>query len=310
MMAVAEAVATRSQSEEAYQRILERIVRLEMAPGSVVNEARLREELGIGRTPIREALQRLARENFVRSIPHRGTFVTDVNITDLARITEVRIVLEAHAARLATEKLTSADRESIEELLVQLQRQVTDQRDLMHLDQRIHRLVYRCSHNSFLEATLERYLNLSLRLWYLVLDREVRLREAVDEHVELLKEMLAGEAGKRAAWFQEVMLEGVERWMSMAAEKLRGSGIRCFVSPGNDDEMEVDEVIRRAELVELGEGRVVDVDGFSMISTGWSNPTPWNTHREEPEDKLTGRIESMASKGGDPSAAIFNLHSH
>src|SRR5438132_4765694 len=75
-MAVAEAVATRSQSEEAYTRILDRIVSLEMPPGSVVNEARLREELGIGRTPIREALQRLARENFVRSIPHRGTFVT------------------------------------------------------------------------------------------------------------------------------------------------------------------------------------------------------------------------------------------
>src|SRR6267142_2737988 len=53
------------------------------------------------------------------------------------------------------------------------------------------------------------------------------------------------------------------------------------------------EAIRRAEIVELGEGRVVDVDGFSMISTGWSNPTPWNTHREESEEKLTERIESM-----------------
>ena len=63
---------------------------------------------------------------------------------------------------------------------------------------------------------------------------------------------LDGDAGKRAACFQEVMLEGVERWMGMAAEKLRGSGVRCFVSTGNDDEMEVDEVIRRAELVELG----------------------------------------------------------
>ena len=209
-MAVAEAVATRSQSEEAYTRILDRIVSLEMPPGSVVNEARLREELGIGRTPIREALQRLARENFVRSIPHRGTFVTDVNITDLARITEVRVVLEAHAARLATEKLTSADRESIEELLVQLQRQVTDQRDLMHLDQRIHRLVYRCSHNSFLEATLERYFNLSLRLWYLVLDREVRLREAVDEHVELLKAMLAGD-GDNAEEIMRRHVIGFER---------------------------------------------------------------------------------------------------
>ena len=80
----------RSQSEEAYLRIRERIVSLDMPPGSVVNESRLREQLKIGRTPIREALQRLARENLVRSIPHRGTFVTDVNITDLARITEVR----------------------------------------------------------------------------------------------------------------------------------------------------------------------------------------------------------------------------
>src|ERR1051326_1631489 len=99
-MAVAEPVEVRSQSEEAYHRILERIVSLEMPPGSVVNEARLREELKIGRTPIREALQRLGRENLVRSVPHRGTFVTDVNITDLARITEVRVVLEAPAASL------------------------------------------------------------------------------------------------------------------------------------------------------------------------------------------------------------------
>jgi len=193
-MAVAEPVATRSQSEEAYARLLERIVSLDMPPGSVVNEARLREELKIGRTPIREALQRLARENLVRSIPHRGTFITDVNITDLARITEVRVVLEAHAARLAAEKMTTADRAAIDELLELLGRgQVAGQRDLMHLDQRIHRVIYRAARNPFLEATLERYFNLSLRLWYLVLDREVRLREAVDEHAELLRAIRAGD---------------------------------------------------------------------------------------------------------------------
>jgi DNA-binding GntR family transcriptional regulator len=187
----------RSQSEEAYLRIRDRIVSLEMPPGSVVNETRLREELKIGRTPIREALQRLARENLVRSIPHRGTFVTDVNITDLARITEVRVVLEAHAARLAAEKLTANDRESIEQLLDVLRNgRVSDQRDLMHLDQQVHRAVYKAARNSFLEATLERYFNLSLRLWYLVLDREVRLREAVDEHVELLQSVLAGHADR------------------------------------------------------------------------------------------------------------------
>jgi DNA-binding GntR family transcriptional regulator len=193
-MAVAEAVATRSQSEEAYARILERIVSLEMPPGSVVNEARLREELKIGRTPIREALQRLGRENLVKSIPHRGTFVTDVNITDLARITEVRVVLEAHAARLAAEKLSGTDREAIGGLVELLIRgSVTDQRDLMQLDQQIHRAIYHAARNPFLEATLERYFNLSLRLWYLVLDRDVRLREAVDEHADLLRAVLAGE---------------------------------------------------------------------------------------------------------------------
>src|ERR1700686_5367484 len=130
----------RSQSEEAYLRIRERIVCLDMAPGSVVNEARLREELEIGRTPIREALQRLALENLVKSIPHRGTFVTDVNITDLARITEVRVVLEGHAARLAAERLADRERVAIQELLTRLEgRGAADQRELMRLDQQIHR---------------------------------------------------------------------------------------------------------------------------------------------------------------------------
>jgi len=200
-----------SQSEAAYLRIRERIVSLEMPPGSVVNEARLREDLQIGRTPIREALQRLARENLVRSVPHRGTFVTDVNITDLARITEVRIVLEAHAAKLAAEKLTPADREAVERLVDVLQSgRISDQMELMRLDQEVHRQVYRAAHNPFLESTLERYFNLSLRLWYLVLDRAVRLRAAVEEHVELLRAILAGD-GPRAEESMRRHVAGFER---------------------------------------------------------------------------------------------------
>lgn len=185
---------TRSQSEEAYLRIRDRIVSLDMPPGSVVNETRLREELKIGRTPIREALQRLSRENLVKSVPHRGTFVTDVNITDLARITEVRVVLEAHAARLATDRLSAMDRESLTTLLEVLESGSSlDQLELMRLDQLIHRQIYRAARNPFLEATLERYFNLSQRLWYLVLDREVGLREALREHMELLRAILAGD---------------------------------------------------------------------------------------------------------------------
>jgi uncharacterized protein len=112
----------------------------------------------------------------------------------------------------------------------------------------------------------------------------------------------------RAETFQRVMLEGVDRWMGMAADKLRGTGVRCFVCPGNDDEMEVDDVIRRSELVELGEGRMVEIDGWTMISTGWSNHTPWNTHREETEEALGDRIEAMAKQVPDATRAIFNLH--
>src|SRR6266849_5474816 len=135
----------RSQSEEAYIRIRDRIVCLDMPPGSVVEEGRLRDELEIGRTPIREALQRLSWENLVRSVPHRGTFVTDVNITDLARITEVRVVLEGHAARLAAERGTATDREAIGDLIERLdQVELTNQRELMRLDQAIHRQIY-CS---------------------------------------------------------------------------------------------------------------------------------------------------------------------
>jgi len=194
MALVESAGSARSQSEEAYLRIRERIVSLDMPPGSVVNESRLRQELKIGRTPIREALQRLARENLVRSVPHRGTFVTDVNITDLARITEVRVVLESHAARLAAERLSIADRDSFAQFLRRLEEGPSlDQRQLMRLDQQIHREIYRAARNPFLESTLERYFNLSLRLWYLVLDRQIGLREAVEEHAELLRAILAGD---------------------------------------------------------------------------------------------------------------------
>jgi Icc-related predicted phosphoesterase len=108
--------------------------------------------------------------------------------------------------------------------------------------------------------------------------------------------------------FQRVMLEGVQRWMEMAKDKLGGSGVRVFVCPGNDDEMEVDDVVRKSDMVVLGEGQVVEIEGFSMISTGWSNHTPWNTHREETEEMLSERIEAMAKQVKDPSHAIFNLH--
>jgi len=108
--------------------------------------------------------------------------------------------------------------------------------------------------------------------------------------------------------FTEQMCLTVERWLRLADERLAGTGVRCLVCPGNDDETAIDDVVRAAARVELAEGRVIDVDGFEMISTGWSNPTPWHTYREEPEADLGVRIEDMTRQLRDPHQAIFNLH--
>jgi DNA-binding GntR family transcriptional regulator len=103
-------------------------------------------------------------------------------------------VLEGYAARLAAERAVATDCDAIRELLEVLERGgAADQKDLMRRDEQIHRQIYRAARNSFLENTLERYFNLSLRLWYMVLDHGVRLREAVEEHIALLRSVLAGD---------------------------------------------------------------------------------------------------------------------
>lgn len=110
-------------------------------------------------------------------------------------------------------------------------------------------------------------------------------------------------------FFHEQMLRTVERWMELADERLEDSGIECFVCPGNDDQFDIDDVIESARNVELAEGRAVEVDGFQMISTGWSNPTPWKTFREEDEEQLTERVERMVSQLTVPTErAIFAFH--
>jgi Icc-related predicted phosphoesterase len=120
---------------------------------------------------------------------------------------------------------------------------------------------------------------------------------------------LASEESKWHALFDEHMLATVDRWMQMADERLAGTGIRVFVCPGNDDQLEVDDVIANAKTVELGEGRVVDIDGFQLASTGWANRTPWDTYREEDEPVLLQRLENVCSQvTASPERTIFSMH--
>jgi len=115
--------------------------------------------------------------------------------------------------------------------------------------------------------------------------------------------------GKSDELFLEQTLKTAQRWMEYADEKLAGTGVRCYVCPGNDDIMEIDAVIASSKNVKLAEGRVVQLDDYhEMASTGWSNPTPWNTHREEPEDALLKRMEAVISQVKDIPNAVFSLH--
>ncbi len=129
-------------------------------------------------------------------------------------------------------------------------------------------------------------------------------RTTPDEMAEL-----ASDENLREQLFHQEMLGTVERWMRMADEKLEGTGIECFVSPGNDDQFEVDEIIAAAKHVRLAEGRVIEFGDFQMVSTGWANRTPWDTYREEDESDLAERLRKMTSQvTAPPEKTVYNFH--
>jgi DNA-binding GntR family transcriptional regulator len=182
-------------ADRAYAELRDRIVSLVIAPGAPINEDALGSELEMGRTPVREAIKRLALENLVTVFPRRGTFASEINITDLAHISDVRVPLESHAAARAAERLTPARRAELDGLLAELRAQdeSDDPATLIALDARVHRFVYAAAANPYLETTLARYFNLSLRIWYLVLDRLPHLSARVVEHEHLLDAIAAGD---------------------------------------------------------------------------------------------------------------------
>ena len=108
--------------------------------------------------------------------------------------------------------------------------------------------------------------------------------------------------------FLEEVLKVVQQWMDLADKKLDGTDMKVYCSPGNDDMDEVDEIVRASRRVLLVEGQVTNLEGHEMIASGWSNRTPWDTHREEDEEQLAVRYEAMTSQLKDPHNAIFNIH--
>src|ERR1700749_2318427 len=183
-------------ADRAYRALRDRLVTLRISPGAPIDGEAIGRELKMGRTPVREAIKRLALENLVTVFPRRGTFASEINITDLAHISDVRAQLEGHAAYRAAERITDAQREELAGLLGELDvRRGADHLEmLMDFDATVHRFIYRCANNPFLEETLGRYLNLSLRIWYLVIDRLPHLFARVHEHEEVLLAIQSGHA--------------------------------------------------------------------------------------------------------------------
>ncbi|MEA2255547.1 MAG: hypothetical protein QOG35_1592 [Solirubrobacteraceae bacterium] len=182
-------------ADRAYVELRDRIVTLDIPPGSPINEDALGRELQMGRTPVREAIKRLSLESLVTVYPRRGTFASEINITDLAHIADVRVQLEGHAAYRAAERMTPDQRSELDELLGELDgSDGADPEALIGLDARVHRFVYRCAGNPYLEITLGRYFNLSLRIWHLVIGRLPHLSASVLEHRSLLTAIRDGDA--------------------------------------------------------------------------------------------------------------------
>jgi DNA-binding GntR family transcriptional regulator len=187
-------------ADRAYEALRDQILTLQIRPGEPIDEDRVGADLGIGRTPVREAIKRLALEKLVTIFPRRGTFASDINITDLAQISDVRAVVEGHVAQRAAERLTTAQRSELDQLLSELDGELSGDTGtaLMDLDARVHRFIYSCADNPYLAETCGLYFNLSLRIWHLALDRMPGLPAHVGEHRDVLNAIADGKPERAA----------------------------------------------------------------------------------------------------------------
>lgn len=185
-----------SLSQKAYEQIRRKIVTLELPPGSIVDEGDLQTQLELGRTPIREALLRLSLEKLVTIIPRRGIFVTDIRITDLKQLFEVRMTLESLAARLAASRGTEEHWKRMRIALSNLpdHDHPAKNQALIVVDEMCHTIIYDAANNKFLEDTLTELYALSLRLWYFFLLKIGNMQSAIEEHIRILEALEARDA--------------------------------------------------------------------------------------------------------------------
>ena len=198
-------------AERTYLRLRDDIITIRLPPGALLRETELVRRLNVGRTPVREALQRLQHDGFVVVVARRGTFVSKIDISDLTAIYEARARIESWATRLAAERLSEPERREARQLLDALKAisAPAELDALLALDQRIHRFIYRCAKNRYLFDTLDHYHNLSLRILYVALRRFPALMPGLDKVVHEQTLMLEAVCRGDAAQAERIALNHV-----------------------------------------------------------------------------------------------------
>ncbi|TAN05727.1 MAG: GntR family transcriptional regulator [Rhizobiaceae bacterium] len=174
--------ASSTLAERTYLQLREDIITAKLAPGTPLRETELMRRLDVGRTPVREALLKLQCDGFVDVNGRRGTFVTNIDISDLSAIYEARARIESWATRLAAERLREPERREAQDLIKELAAFAAppEREPLLALDRRIHRFIYRAAKNPYLYGTLDHYHNLSLRILHVATRRFPELMLGLD----------------------------------------------------------------------------------------------------------------------------------
>lgn len=189
-------VPSPSLTEKAYRELEERIVTLALEPGEVLSEARLSTSLGIGRTPVREALQRLAREGLVVVLPRRGVLVSEFNVQSHLRMQEVRREIENLMARCAALRASAAERARFEDLAQEIRQAAASGDDLafMRLDLEFNQRVAAAARNEFAVKAVELMAGLSRRFWFMHNQRGEDLHTTAEAHARVADAIARGDA--------------------------------------------------------------------------------------------------------------------
>jgi len=200
-----------SLTEQAYRALEEQIVTLKIAPGTVVSEAVLGQRLGIGRTPIREALWRLARERLVTIIPHRGIIVSEINIKLQLRLLELRRVVERLVASRAAKRASDAERRRLEEIAAGMESAATANDDVafMRLDREFNELTVAAARNEFATSAMSLVQGLSRRFWYLHCREAADMPLAARLHADVARAIARGE-GEAAGRASDALVDYIE----------------------------------------------------------------------------------------------------